>query len=58
MSDIEKKPEQSVDSGEPTEKIEDLPTKAIPDKDAGAIKGGDLTLNYSPVKYTYTTQRP
>lgn len=54
MSDIEKKPEQSVEAAEPTEKIEDLPTKAIPDEDAAAIKGGELSLNYEKVKFTYT----
>lgn len=56
MSDIEKKPEQSVDA-EPTEKIEDLPTKAIADEDAAAVKGGELSLSYGKVKFVYTENR-
>lgn len=57
MSDIEKKPEQLVDAEKANEKIEDLPIKGIRDEDAAAIKGGEVSLSYSTVKYTYTQQK-
>ena len=40
MSDIEKKPEQSADPEQSTEKIDDLPNKEITEEDAEAVKGG------------------
>jgi hypothetical protein len=42
MSDTPKKPEQSPEAEQPTEKITDLPTKNVSETDAQVVKGGAL----------------
>jgi hypothetical protein len=56
MSDIEKKPEQSVDAEQPADQFDDLPPKEITDKDAETIKGGDTSITANNARFKYTTQ--
>jgi hypothetical protein len=44
MPNHEKKPGQSIDTKQPTAKIDDLPNKDITERDAQAVKGGALTV--------------
>jgi hypothetical protein len=46
MSDAPKKPDESTETKESSEKISDLPTKEINDRDAQAVKGGLGSVKY------------
>lgn len=48
MPDNTKQPEQSADMGQATDKIADLPTKPVDDREAQAIKGGRDKLPVTP----------